>query len=137
MKYLLDTNVLSELRKTNCSPKVKTFTDNILLTNLFISAMSIGEIIVGIEKLPEGKKRTELSLWLNAHVLPQFEQRIISMDSGVMQEWGRLFANSKRTLPLKDSFIAACALANHLTLVTRNTRDFKDIGGLNLMNPWE
>ncbi|GHV02002.1 ribonuclease VapC [Spirochaetia bacterium] len=137
MKYLLDTNVLSELRKTNCSPKVRTFTDNILLTNLFISAMSIGEIIVGIEKLPEGKKRTELSLWLNAHVLPQFEHRIISMDSGVMQEWGRLFANSKRTLPLKDSFIAACAMTHHLTLVTRNTRDFEDIGGLNLMNPWE
>jgi predicted nucleic acid-binding protein len=117
VKYLLDTNVLSELRKTNCNPKVRTFTDNIPLTNLFISAMSIGEIIVGIEKLPAGKKRTELSLWLNANLLPHFDPRFFSMDSGVMLEWGRLFANSKRTLPLKDSFIAACAMANHLTLV--------------------
>jgi predicted nucleic acid-binding protein len=66
-----------------------------------------------------------------------FENHIIPLDTEVMLEWGRLRAAAKRTLPLKDSFIAATALTHRCTLVTRNTRDFKDIGGLNLLNPWE
>ncbi|GHV16505.1 ribonuclease VapC [Spirochaetia bacterium] len=137
VKYLLDTNVLSELRKTNCNIRVKAFTDNIPLVNLFISALSIGEIVFGIEKLPEGKKRTELSLWLNGHVFRQFENRIIPLDTGISEEWGKIRVRAGRTLSDIDALIAATTLANHLTLVTRNTRDFKDIGGLNLMNPWE
>ncbi|GHU56360.1 ribonuclease VapC [Spirochaetia bacterium] len=137
VKYLLDTNVLSELRKTNCNMRVKAFTDNIPLGDLFISALSIGEIVFGIEKLPEGKKRTELSLWLNGHVFRQFENRIIPLDTGISEEWGKMRIRAGRTLSDIDALIAATALTNHLTLVTRNTKDFTDIGGLNLMNPWE
>jgi predicted nucleic acid-binding protein len=137
VKYLLDTNVLSEIRKPNRNLKVNTFIENIIRDDVFISAISVGEIVFGIEKLPEGKKRTELSLWLYRQILGLFENCIIPLDTEVMQEWGRLCASSKRTLPLKDSFIAACALTHRCTLVTRNTKDFKDIGGLNLMNPWE
>ncbi|GHV55178.1 ribonuclease VapC [Spirochaetia bacterium] len=137
MKYLLDTNVLSELRKPNCDQRVDGFIKNINEEDIFTCALSVGEIVFGIEKLPEGKKKNELSFWLYRQILGLFEDRIIPLDTDVMQEWGRLCARSKRTLPLKDSFIAATALTHRCTLVTRNTKDFTDIGGLNLMNPWD
>ncbi|GHV62887.1 ribonuclease VapC [Spirochaetia bacterium] len=137
MKYLLDTNVLSELQKPLPNAGVTAFFENINEDDIFISAVSVGEIIFGIEKLPEGKKKNALSLWFYRQILGVFENHIIPLDTEVMLEWGRIRAAVKRTLPLKDSFIAATALPHRCTLVTRNTRDFTDIGGLNLMNPWD
>ena len=136
MKYLLDTNVLSEIRKPNGNAKVKAYVSNLREEDIFISVLSIGEIGFGVEKLPNGQKKRELQLWL-AQTLPErFGNRIIPLDTAIMTEWGRLQGRIGRTLPTFDSLIAASALARRLVIVTRNTKDFELIEGLELFNPW-
>ena len=137
MRYLLDTNVLSEIRKPNGNARVKAFVNSLREEDLFFSALSIGEIRFGIEKLPPGPKKTELLVWLTQKLPEWFENRIISLDADTMAEWGRLQAETAKTLPLFDSLIAATALVLHLTLVSRNTRDFERVPGIILLNPWE
>jgi predicted nucleic acid-binding protein len=137
MKYLLDTNVISEMQKSNCNPQVKSFFDTLPFDDLFLCIISIGEIGYGIEKLPPGKKKHELSLWLYTQVVEWFKERIISLDMNIALEWGKIRGRSNRTLQLADSLIAAVAISHHMTLVTRNAKDFEDIAGLELINPWE
>ncbi|MDR1176659.1 MAG: type II toxin-antitoxin system VapC family toxin [Treponema sp.] len=137
MKYLLDTNVISEMRKSNGDPGVLACINAIQEDDLFISVISIGEISKGIEKLPDGKKKAELSIWLNDQIPAAFKNRIIPLDFDCMLEWGRVRARAKRTFPVIDSLLAATALARRLIILTRNIRDFDGIGGLSLLNPWE
>ena len=137
MKYLLDTNVLSEIRKPDGNAKVKALVDSLRQEDVFISAISIGEICYGVEKLPESRKKTELLLWLTQKLPERFDRRIIPLDVDVMAEWGRLQARTKRTLPPFDSLIAASALARRMVVVTRNIKDFEGIEGIELLNPWE
>jgi predicted nucleic acid-binding protein len=125
------------MRKSNCNPGVKIFMDKIPPEDIFLSVISLGEIVFGIEKLPEGEKRAALSLWVYTELPKRFEDHIISIDTEVSVEWGRIRARAIKTLPPNDSFIAATALAYHLTLLTRNTRDFASMGGLSLLNPWD
>ena len=87
MKYLLDTNVISELQKTNCNESVKSFADKISWENFYISAITIGELSYGIEKLPVGKKKHDLAVWLYSEVPQWFNRRIIPMDTEVLLEW--------------------------------------------------
>jgi predicted nucleic acid-binding protein len=136
VNYLLDTNVLSEIRKNNCDIRVKSFMDNREQKNFFISAVSVGEISFGVERLPPGRKKTEFTYFLNTQIPEWFEDRIVPLDGPVMREWGRMCVQAGRTLPILDSLIAASALAHSLTILTRNTRDFVDIEGLLLVNPW-
>ena len=137
MKYLPDTNVLSEIRKPSGHAGVKTFVNSLREEDIFISAISIGEIVYGIEKLPEGPKKTELFVWLTLKLTKRFGNRIIPLDTETMAEWGRLQARIGKTLPLFDSLIAASALARRLAVLTRNTKDFNMIAGIILLNPWE
>ena len=104
---------------------------------MFLCAVSIGEISFGVEKLPCGKKKHDLTVWLYTKLSEWFNGRIISLDTETMAEWGRLRARTERTLPAVDSLIASAALTHHMTLVTRNTKDFEDIEGIMLINPWE
>jgi predicted nucleic acid-binding protein len=136
MKYLFDTNVVSELQKINCNPRVEAFVDGIQAETWFLSAITIGEIAFGTEKLPPGKKRTELIHFLEAQLPDWFGERILPVDSEVMKEWARMCRQADRTLSILDSLIAATALAHKLTVLTRNTRDFEGIKGLSLINPW-
>ena len=136
MKYLLDTNVLSEIRKAHGNNEVKTFVSSLREEDIFISVISIGEISFGLEKLPDEPKRTELNIWLAKDLQERFGNRIIPLDIHIMSEWGRLRARTGRTLAVIDSLIAATALAHRLVLVTRNTRDFQSIEGIELYNPW-
>jgi len=137
VNYLLDTNILSEMRKPHCNPQVKAFADRIDPENMYISAISIGEISFGMEKLPAGKKKHELAIWLYSTLPEWFNRRIIFMDTDVMTEWGRIRALADRTMPVVDSMIAAASITHHMTLVTRNIRDFQGIEGLMIINPWE
>ena len=137
MRYLLDTNVLSEIRKPRGHAGVKVFVDSLREEDLFISVLSIGEIGFGIEKLPAGSKKTELYVWLTQQLPERFGNRIIPLDTEIMAEWGRLQARTQKTLPVFDSLIAASALARRLTVVTRNIKDFERIEGILLLNPWE
>jgi predicted nucleic acid-binding protein len=136
MKYLIDTNIISELRKSNCNPYVKTFMNGIPQEDLYLSVISIGEIAFGLNKLPNGKKRTELFLWLYTQLPEWFNGRILPIDYDVMIEWGRICAKHKKTLPIIDSLLTATALTHHLILITRNTKDFEEIEDLSVINPW-
>jgi predicted nucleic acid-binding protein len=137
VKYLLDTNVISETRNPNYDSAVKAHIDKIPDEELFMSILSVGEISFGIEKLPSGKKKAELTQWLHDKLIPWFQDRIITLDQEIMLEWGRLRAQVGRTLPAVDSLLAASALTHRLTIITRNTHDFDGITGLSLLNPWE
>jgi predicted nucleic acid-binding protein len=137
VKFLLDTNVLSEMHNPKGNPKVLAWIDAIPQEDLFISAITIGEIAKGIEKLPQGQKKNALSIWLNDQIPAAFKNRIVSLDFDCMLEWGKLRARAKRTFPIIDSLIAAAALSRRMTLVTRNTQNFAGLAGLLLLNPWE
>jgi predicted nucleic acid-binding protein len=133
----LDTNVISELQKSNCNENVKLFAQEINSEDMYISAITLGELCYGVEKLPAGKKKHDLSIWLYTKVEEWFYNRVIDLDAEVLMEWGKIRANAARTLPVVDTMIAACAITHHMFLVTRNTKDFEDIDGINLLNPWE
>jgi len=136
VKYLLDTNVISELQKSKCNPKVKSFTDNIPAEDMYICALTMGELCYGIEKLPAGKKKHELAIWFYTKISEWFNGRILTLDTEVLMEWGKIRARAKRTMPVVDSLIAAAAITHHMILVTRNTGDFEGIEGISLIDPW-
>ena len=136
MKYLLDTNVLSEIRKPQGHAGVKAFVNSIREEDLFISVLSLGEIGFGIEKLPTGSKKTELRVWLSQKLPERFGNRIIPLDADIMAEWARLQVQTPN-LPVFDSLIAASALARRLTVITRNVKDFDRVAGICLINPWK
>ena len=137
MKYLIDTNIISEIQKSDCNPAVKSFIEKIPAEDIFLSVITIGELSYGMEKLPAGKKKHKVALWLYTELPKFFKGRVIPIDTEVMLEWGKLRALSDRTMPTMDSLIAVSALCHHMTLVTRNTRDFEGIAGITLVNPWE
>jgi len=136
MKYLLDTNVLSEIRKHNGNANVKTFVKNVRNEDLYISVITIGEIVAGIKRLDNKTKATQLTMWLENELIDWFENRILQIDVGTMLQWGSLQAKINRTLPAMDSLIAATALTYGLTLITRNVKDFSHYEKLQVVNPW-
>lgn len=139
MNLLLDTNVLSEVRRPAPSPKVLAWLDTIDEDRTFISVASIAELRRGIALLEDGRRRAALAAWL-AHDLPaRFADRVLPIDYAVAGRWGDLMAQSRRSgvaLSVMDGFFAATALANSLTLVTRNVKDFAAFG-VALLNPWD
>ena len=137
MKYLLDTNVISELQKSHCHPRIKLFLETIDSQDMYLSVITFGELCYGIEKLSISKKKHDLSIWLYAKLPEWFNKRIIDIDTEVILEWGRIRSKARRTLPVLDTMIAASAIANRMILVTRNTKDYEDIEGIKLLNPWE
>ena len=137
MNYLLDTNVISELYKPQGSEKVKTMIAGIPLENLYLSVITLGEMSYGIERLPDSKKKHDLSLYLYSTIPGWFNNRIIPLENELSFGWGRIRARVERTLPGLDSLIAATAIMHNMTLITGNTKDFEDIEGLALLNPWD
>ena len=102
---------------------------------LFISVLTLGEIRKGVERLAECRRRARIAAWLETELPGWFEDRILPVDAGAAEEWGRLAARLPN-LPAVDGLIAATALHRRLTLVTRNEKDFADMG-VDLLNPWE
>ena len=103
-----------------------------------VSVITIGELLKGIEKLPDSKRKETLREWLNNDLLVRFSGRILVIDGPVMQTWGALMGRLEREgrpLPAMDSLIAALALHHHCCLATRNEDDFRDTG-VTLVNPW-
>ena len=136
MKYLLDTNIISEIRKgPRCHPNVAAWYSNIEEESLYLSVLVLGEIRKGIEGLRDrdAGKANELDLWLE-QLQTSFQSQILPVDTAISQEWGRL--SSLHTVPVIDGLLAATATAHRLVLVTRNTRDFADLG-IQLLNPFE
>jgi predicted nucleic acid-binding protein len=125
------------MRKSHCNQNVKSFIETIHSEDLYLSVITIGELCFGIEKLPAGKKKHELSVWLYTKLPEWFKDRIIGIDTETMAEWGKICSMAERTLPVADILIATCANTNHFFLVTRNVKDFDGIEGINLINPWD
>lgn len=133
MMYLLDTNVVSELRKPRPHGAVLVWFSTVPETALFLSAVTIGEIQAGIEitRVQDAGKADELSAWLDA--LSE-TYNVLPMDAAVFREWARLMHNASDTL-YEDAMIAATARLANLTVVTRNVRDFKPFG-VSVFNPF-
>ena len=138
MSYLIDNNVISELARAKPDAAVLDWFANTPDEALFLSALTLGEIRKGVEKLtnPEDTARRErLRLWLEHDLRDWFGPRILPIGPDVADHWGRLLAQVGRPVPAIDSLLAATALHHDLRLVTRNTRDF-DYAGLEVINPW-
>ena len=139
MNLLLDTNVLSEIQRPAPSSKVLAWLDTIDEDRTFISVATIAELRHGIALLDDGRQRTALSTWLTHDLPARFAERILPIDHAVAERWGDLMAQSRRSgiaLSVMDGFLAAAALAHHLTLVTLNVKDFAAFG-VPLLNPWD
>ncbi len=139
MKFLLDTCVISELIARQPSTKVIDWLDSVEDDHIYLSVITIGEIKRGIEKLPDSGRKTAIQEWFSEHLLPRFAGRILPIDVAVMLTWGELVARLEaqgRKLSAIDSLIAALALQNGLTLVTRNTKDFMGTA-VSLLDPWQ
>jgi len=137
LKYLLDTCTVSEFIKPESSESLLEFLSEKKESDLFISTMTIAELHRGIMKLPNGKKKTKLLRWLE-ELEESFSGRIVSFDYEAAIVWARItnFAEQKgKRISAFDSIIAAIAERNHLALITRNIKDFKETG-VELVNPW-
>ncbi|MCA9201443.1 MAG: type II toxin-antitoxin system VapC family toxin [Planctomycetales bacterium] len=137
MRYLLDTNVVSELRKgARCDPSVSEWAARFLYPGAAaISVITVGEIRKGIELIRrrDAVQAATLEAWLS-RLCVDFRDRILDVSIGVAEEWGKL--NAARPVPAIDSLLAATANVYHLILVTRNTRDLVGIARQTL-NPFE
>jgi toxin FitB len=135
--YLVDADVLSEPQKPRPNVAVVGWLRD-QESNLYTSAIVVGEIAWGIERLPEGKKRNDLSAWLQGRVIPKMEGRILRFDTRVALEWGALQGKLERLgrkMPWRDSVIAATALRHGLAIATRNVKDYKS-SDVELLNPF-
>ena len=136
--FFLDTNVPSELVRPQPEPKVRTWVATQRLDTLFISSVSFGELRKGIILLSPGKRRAELEAWIETDVSILFSGRILSVTRSIAERWGALEAQRQRAgrpLNVPDGLIAATALENGFTLVTRNFKDFSGLG-VTVFNPW-
>lgn len=136
MSYLIDTCALSELVRPIPAPPVVSWFEAMPSTSLHISALTLGEIRKGVEKLPDGRRRSHISGWLEIDLPAWFEDRVLPVDTDVADEWGRLTARLGRSLPAVDGLIAATALKHRLAVVTRNVADFAATG-VDMFNPWQ
>ena len=122
--WLLDTNVISELRKPNCDEHVRAWADSQPAISLYLSTVTIAEIRYGIERLPTAdRSRKRLEAWLANELRPWFADRLLDVDEDVFVVWRRLVEKGKAmryTFPQPDLFIAATAVLHDLCVVTRN-----------------
>ncbi|HEY8298337.1 MAG TPA: type II toxin-antitoxin system VapC family toxin [Candidatus Baltobacteraceae bacterium] len=140
MPFLLDTTALSELTKPLPNSGFLSWMSTHSAAEAFVSALSIGELEIGIRLLGATKRRRTLEAWLQ-NLIDEFEGRILSFDVASARIWGRAVADARlkgRTLPSTDSQIAATACSHGLTIVTRNVRHFDvaAFGALDVANPW-
>ncbi|MFA7625257.1 MAG: type II toxin-antitoxin system VapC family toxin [Pusillimonas sp.] len=139
MMYVLDTNVLSELRKVRsgkADPNVAKWTESVDATDLFVSAISIMELELGVLSIErkDAVQGAMLRSWFEQHVLPEFSTRTLPVDTAVALRCAGLHVPDKRGE--RDALIAATALVHGMTVVTRNADDFKPTG-VTVVNPWE
>lgn len=135
--FLLDTNVVSELRKASrCDVRVAAWQAAQKPEVCFLSAITLLEIRLGIElaRRKDRRKAKGLEAWLEERVKQSFAGRILGVDEAVAEMCGRLHA--ERARPFRDGLILATAAVHQLAVVTRNVKDFAD-GGVKVINPWD
>lgn len=136
--YVLDTNVVSELRKVRlgkADPQFAIWADSVEAMDLYLSVITIQELEIGV-LLAERRDPTQGAVfrqWLKAHVIPAFNGRILDVDTAIAQRSAKLHVPDPR--PVRDGLIAATALVHGMTVVTRNVADFEPTG-VRTLNPW-
>lgn len=136
--WLLDTNVISELRRPRPNARVRDFVAAQPLEQLFISTVTLAEIRFGIDTVGDPIRRAELGDWLSHRVRPMFGQRVLEVSEDVMFKWRLLVEESRKaghTFSQPDLIIAATALQHGLTVLTRDTADFA-LARVPMLNPW-
>ncbi len=136
--WLLDTNILSELRRPKPEPRVLAFIAGQQLDLLFVSAVTFAEIRFGIELVTDAARRVALNSWLTHTVRPMFAQRVLPVSEDIMFRWRILVEEGRKvghTFSQPDLIIAATALHHGLTIVSRDVGDFQRVG-VAIVNPW-
>lgn len=137
--YVLDTNVVSELRKVRhgrADKNVAKWADSVFATDLYLSVITVQELEIGVLLIErhDAEQGAVLRKWLESYVLPAFSNRILAIDMAIAQRSAVLHVSDPA--PFRDSLIAATALVHGMTLVTRNVTDFQ-LSGVPLLNPWK
>jgi len=139
MAWLLDTNVLSELRRPRPDQRVVAFVTGFALEQLHISVVTLAEIRFGIELVGEPNRRAELNEWLTHKVRPMFDGRVLEITEDIMLKWRLLVEEGRKTghtFSQPDLMIAATAIHHGLTVVTRDRSEF-DKAHVRIVNPWD
>lgn len=139
MKLLLDTNILSELRRKRADRKVVAFVSAQPLDNLYVSEVTFAEIRFGIELVPDIHKRAGLADWLHLQLRPMFANRVLPVSEDIMFKWRLLVEEGRRighTFSQPDLIIAATALHHGLAVASRDTAGYAKTGVV-LINPWQ
>lgn len=137
MGFLIDTCLISELRRPVPSESVMTWFQKCEERTIFISALSIGEIQYGIHRLPDGSKKVDLQVWFN-QVIDSFSDRILPITKQICITWAEMKSTAERNgfqLPVIDGLLAATAKEHNLVFVTRNTKDIEPTN-IKMFNPW-
>jgi toxin FitB len=137
--WLLDTNVLTEIRKRRPPRKVVAFVAEQPLDLLYVSTVTVAEIRCGIELVIDANRRAELTAWLTHKVRPLFAQRVLEVSEDVLFKWRLLVEEGRKsghTFSQPDLFIAATALHHGMTVVSRDTREYER-AGVPVFTPWE
>lgn len=137
MRVLLDTCVLSELRRPNIQPNVFCTIQNLENKNMYVSVLSIGELLKGITMLAESKKKRDLHHWVIT-LEQEYQDRILPIDIETCRIWGEITAAAQKKgkiVPMGDGLIASSAIRHGLHVMTRNVHDFEATGAM-LINPW-
>jgi tRNA(fMet)-specific endonuclease VapC len=139
VKYLLDTNVISELVAKQRNQKIIDWVDSLDPSDVYVSVITIGEIRKGIEKAPVPQRKAELQAWLHNDLLVRFDGKIAEITTSVLLRWGELVGQLEQNgqpIAALDSLIAAIALEGEYRIVTRNESDFANTGVI-IINPWK
>jgi predicted nucleic acid-binding protein len=137
--FLLDTNCISELIRSQPEPRVMDWMRAADESLLYLSVLTLGEIRKGAATLAQSKRRTYLESWLELDLQVRFSGRILAINNAVADRWGWLTAEAERegrTLAAIDGLLAATALHHNLTVVSRNVSDFAHTH-VPILNPWE
>jgi len=135
VSYLLDTNVVSEVRRRDGEPRVVRWLSSVASDELFVSVLVLGEVRRGIDRLRprDPDQAAVFERWL-AELYERFSDRVLPIDATIADEWGRMTASS--TVPVEDGLMAATAKVRGLTFVTRNVAHVARTGA-RLLNPWD
>lgn len=137
--FLVDTNIVSEFVRPLPDTRVIRWLEAVAPESLFASVVTFGEIRLGIEDLPLGKRRAALEEWMAQGLPAWFESQLLPVTKAIADRWGRLTIEAKKrgiSITTADGLIAATALEHGLAMVTRNVKDFAETG-IAIVNPWE
>ena len=139
MKFLLDTNAVSEWVKPRPDPGIVQWFDEVDEDRTFLSVITLGELRRGVDRLANGRRRDRLERWLTGDLLDRFTDRVLPVDAPVADEWGRLLARAEsagKAIAGIDGLVAATAKVHNLQVVTRNVRHFR-LAGVVVICPWQ